>query len=96
MLSTKAGGLGINLQTGDLLHSFRVYYYIFSTRFECIITSSQLVSSVPSADTVIMFDADWNPQGLETFSRIALVGYFGNLQSYCTIGILWKLSVVLP
>ena len=26
-----------------LLHSFRVYFYIFSTRFECIFTSSPLV-----------------------------------------------------
>ncbi len=31
-----------------LLNSFRVYFYIFSTRFECSITSSQLVSSVVS------------------------------------------------
>ncbi len=29
-----------------LPHSFRVYFYIFSTRFECIFTSSPLVSSV--------------------------------------------------
>ena len=28
------------------LHSFRVYFNIFSTRFECIFTSSPLVSSV--------------------------------------------------
>ncbi len=30
----------------DVLHSFRVYFHIFSTRFECIFTSSPLVSSV--------------------------------------------------
>ena len=30
----------------DLLHSFRVYFNIFSTRFECGFTSSPLVSSV--------------------------------------------------
>jgi hypothetical protein len=29
-----------------LLHPFRVYFYIFSTRFECTFTSSPLVSSV--------------------------------------------------
>ncbi len=29
-----------------LLHSFRVYFHIFSTRFECNFTSSQLFSSV--------------------------------------------------
>jgi hypothetical protein len=28
------------------LHSFRVYFHIFSTRFECIFLSSPLVSSV--------------------------------------------------
>ncbi len=28
------------------LHSFRVYFHIFSTRLECIFTSSPLVSSV--------------------------------------------------
>ncbi len=33
----------------DILHSFRVYFYIFSTRFECSFTSSPLVSSVFSA-----------------------------------------------
>ncbi len=31
---------------GDLLHSFRVYFYIFSTRLECIFTSSPPVWSV--------------------------------------------------
>ncbi len=30
----------------DLLHPFRVYFCIFSTRFECIFASSQLVLSV--------------------------------------------------
>ncbi len=29
-----------------LLHSFRVYFFIFSTHFECILISSPLVSSV--------------------------------------------------
>ncbi len=33
---------------GDLLHSFRVYFHVFFTRFECIFTSSSLVSSVIS------------------------------------------------
>jgi hypothetical protein len=31
---------------GNLLHSFRVYFYIFSALFECIFTSSPPVSSV--------------------------------------------------
>ncbi len=34
----------------NLPHSFRVYFYIFSTRFECIFTSSSLVSSVVQAN----------------------------------------------
>jgi hypothetical protein len=31
---------------GEEIHSFRVYFYVFSTRFECVCTSSPLVSSV--------------------------------------------------
>jgi hypothetical protein len=37
----------------DFFHSFRVYFYIFSTRFECIFTSSPLVSSVVLPDAVV-------------------------------------------
>ncbi len=33
-------------EVDHFLHSFRVYVHIFSTRFECIFTSSHLVSSV--------------------------------------------------
>jgi hypothetical protein len=32
----------------DLPHSFRVWFHIFPTRFECIFTSSPLISSVVS------------------------------------------------
>ncbi len=35
-------------------HSFRVYFHIFSTRFECTLTSSQLVSSVFSVPRLPM------------------------------------------
>ncbi len=38
--------LGHVIYQGNLLHSFRVYFHLFSTRFECIFTSSPLVSSV--------------------------------------------------
>ncbi len=37
----------------NLLHSFRVWFYIFSTRFEFGFTSSPLVSSVVLGSTVV-------------------------------------------
>ncbi len=37
----------LDLAVGEI-HSFRVCFYIFSTRLECISTSSPLVSSVVS------------------------------------------------
>ncbi len=37
---------GENNKGVDLLHSFRVYFYVFPTRFKCIFTSFPLVSSV--------------------------------------------------
>jgi hypothetical protein len=38
-----------------LPHSFRVYFYIFSTFFECISTSSPLVSSVVLDEVVVQY-----------------------------------------
>lgn len=58
ILSTRAGGLGLNLQTGaSLLLSF--------SRLQSLIFSLPL-----QADTVIIFDSDWNPhQDLQAQDR---------------------------
>ncbi len=43
-----------------LLHLFRVYFGLFSTRFECISASSPLVSSVVFMENFVLFQNSFN------------------------------------
>lgn len=59
ILSTRAGGLGLNLQTGTF------HYLHRGTRTD----------SLRAADTVIIFDSDWNPhQDLQAQDRAHRIG----------------------
>lgn len=68
LLSTRAGGLGLNLQSAGANLILNFNWWDRSTRavwvicFSCLLMSLPWISIDYFADTIIMFDQDFNPQ----------------------------------